>query len=514
VGSIDFTIFTIQFSRMIKRRSIIIQFFVTIVILLNYSAHSQGIVLSPGITVTTLSNTTLVVSDGDLLIQDDYSHAPSFLPKGPVSFVGTNSGEVYVEQYLTRDKYHLISSPVQSEVNGAYMWMYMFDWPEATGAWHDMGGTDLTISLNPGQGYMLWSTSTPVGSNPASADSAVLNGTLNLSNITPTLSVTAASSYSGWNLVGNPFSCALNWNGNAAWNLTNLDASIWIWDPVAGNYKTWNYNTSSGTLQSGAIASTQGFWVHASDTTGSTASSMTLPISQRVHSANSFYKNSISPNQLKLKVIGESPENDETIIGFWEGATLETNDLYDAQRLGGTETAPSLYTVIGGMRYAMKQLPNWIDYPQVPLSFSSKVDGSSNISTTGIESFPDDLPIFLRDNENHTFQDLRINSEYSFTSNTHDNSKRFTIFFSKPEDLGNSTKQVHIYSYKKTIYINLSDYSMETGECSIYDVIGRKILKKTVTYGMNKIETSFKEGVYVVSVTTNGEQFTEKVFVY
>ena len=55
---------------------------------------------------------------------------------------------------------------------------------------------------------------------------------------------------------------------------------------------------------------------------------------------------------------------------------------------------------------------------------------------------------------------------------------------------------------------------METGECFIYDVIGKKLLEQPVSYGMNKIETSFKEGVYVVSVTINGEQFTEKVFVY
>ncbi len=61
------------------------------------------------------------------------------------------------------------------------------------------------------------------------------------------------STSAGWNLISNPFTCCLDWqsiwddyvtavgSGNEAFN-----ASIYIWDPTAGSYYSYNAATSTG----------------------------------------------------------------------------------------------------------------------------------------------------------------------------------------------------------------------------------------------------------------------------
>lgn len=65
----------------------------------------------------------------------------------------------------------------------------------------------------------------------------------------------------GWNLVGNPFGASIDWDDAANWTKTNIDASIYIWDPNSNQYKTWN--GSAGDVTDGIIAPFQGFWVKA-----------------------------------------------------------------------------------------------------------------------------------------------------------------------------------------------------------------------------------------------------------
>ncbi|HUI30215.1 MAG TPA: T9SS type A sorting domain-containing protein [Candidatus Acidoferrales bacterium] len=75
---------------------------------------------------------------------------------------------------------------------------------------------------------------------------------------------TAAADY-GWNLVGNPTPSTINWNASSGWTKTNMDGTIYVWDPndTTGGYKTWNGTT--GNLGSGLIAPFQAFWVKANN---------------------------------------------------------------------------------------------------------------------------------------------------------------------------------------------------------------------------------------------------------
>ncbi len=75
---------------------------------------------------------------------------------------------------------------------------------------------------------------------------------------------TAAADF-GWNLVGNPTPSTINWNAASGWTKTNIDGTIYVWDPsdTTGGYKTWNGTT--GNLGTGLIAPFQAFWVKANN---------------------------------------------------------------------------------------------------------------------------------------------------------------------------------------------------------------------------------------------------------
>ncbi|MEX1135513.1 MAG: T9SS type A sorting domain-containing protein [Balneolales bacterium] len=69
-----------------------------------------------------------------------------------------------------------------------------------------------------------------------------------------------AEADTGWNLVGNPFGAAIDWDG-PGWDKSKINESIYIWDPNVNQYQTWNGTT--GDLPNGKIAPFQGFWVKA-----------------------------------------------------------------------------------------------------------------------------------------------------------------------------------------------------------------------------------------------------------
>jgi hypothetical protein len=497
---------------MIMKQITLIAFLMAFVCIVK--GQTGGVIVEPGTTVTQEQGSVLDITNGHLLLKDDLNNSPSFLQKGTVSY--TTAGDSQVEQYLVKDEWHIVSSPVQDEVNGAYMWIYFYNYDESNNQFVYMN-LPVNQPLNPGQGYFAWAyTTDPNGQWPPSPDFVMLNGTLNNSDINLTLSVTDSSPKSGWNLVGNPFPVGLDWNGNSDWNLTNLDASIWIWDPAAGNYKTWNYN-SGGTLQSGEIAATQGFWVHADDTTGSVATSMTIPASQRVHTSNVFYKNSqpVIPNQLKLKVQGGDERNDETIIGFHSNASIWPDSQLDALYLPGKDYAPSLCVFFNDYKYAMKQFPDYEIYHSVPLLFRAPVDGIYTITADWIESFPADLEISIEDKKENIRHNLKTDNTYTFAAQFNDEKDRFVIHFgnntSTDEFIDNS--MINIFSYDKKILVEILNENFEDGHCIIFDLSGKKVAEDNIVQGINVVETLLNKGFYIVTVQSNTCFKAKKVFI-
>ncbi|MEZ5082260.1 MAG: T9SS type A sorting domain-containing protein [Bacteroidales bacterium] len=485
--------------------------FLIIYIFLSLTLTAQDMNVKPGTKVTIASGAQLnFINSSSLILEDSPSTAPSFLQHGLVNF---SSGQAHIEQYLTKDTWNIVSSPVSDGIIEAYEWMYLIYYSESDNSWHYLN-KPVNQPLNAGQGYFVWPyVVDPNGTYPASPDSAVIKGNLNYQDINLALANTDASPKSGWNLIGNPFPVALNWNGDASWNLNNVGAAMYIKDPVSGNYVVWNYNTGGSKADSGYIAATQGFWVRTADTTG-TAASITLPESQRSHKSAAFYKSSgpFLPKQLLVEVEQEG-KSDKTIMGFIEDATVGYDGNYDATYLYGDEDAMSLFSMIGGERYALNHLPSIEEYPVIPVGFIPKKSGNFTLTSEWMESFPVDIPIFLEDKKDNIYQDLRINPEYSFAAELNEETYRFNIHFTNPLGVDNvgSLSGVHIYAYQKTIFVVLPEDLQ--GEIYVYNMLGEIIAQRETSVGKVNIPVNADNTYLFVKVTSENGLKSGKVFI-
>ncbi|MEZ5083993.1 MAG: hypothetical protein R2750_11175 [Bacteroidales bacterium] len=204
----------------------------TFVLILSLGLFAQDMNVKPGTKMTVKSGTQMNFGNGsNMVLEDSPTTAPSFLQEGLVNFSG--GGQAHVEQYLTKDTWNMVSSPASDGIINAYEWTYLIDYTESDNSWSYLN-YPITTLLNPGEGYFVFPyTADPNGTYPASPDSSVIKGNLNYQDISLTLSNTDTSPKSGWNLVGNPFPIALEWNGDASWNLNNVGAAMYIKDPVS-----------------------------------------------------------------------------------------------------------------------------------------------------------------------------------------------------------------------------------------------------------------------------------------
>ena len=475
------------------------------------SYGQASMIVSPGVDVTVGPGVTLDVGGEKLLLEDNYSNAPSFLQYGTVSFSG--GGEAKIEQYLHLDRWHLVSSPMQDEVIEAYLWHYLAQYHENDDSWTYLD-LPLTIPLNVGEGYYAWAyTTDPNGTSPPSPDSVVFSGTMNYQDVNLTLGNTPSSPMAGWNLIGNPFPVALEWNDHIDWNLVNVGATMYIYDnSVSGNFVNWNSTLQTGTNPNGGfIAATQGFWVRTAVQDGS-AASLTIPASQRLHDDALFWKSGddVLQDQLMLTVEGNG-HSDKTIIGFYPDATSGFDPEYDGVYYYPIQEVLSMYSVVHGQKYALNELPSIDEYPVVPVDFECRVQGEYTLSADWLDKFPEDLPIFLEDKQDNIFQDLRSDPVYEFISLPDDNYKRFNIYFGDRLNQEIAMENIRIFSWQQTVIVDVPfDIS---GNILIYDISGRLITEGNVHMGRNELALERANGNYIVKIIANEGVISKKVFI-
>jgi hypothetical protein len=476
---------------------------------ITFSFAQASMIVPAGTDITIGTGTTLDIGGPQLLLLDDFTSAPSLLQYGSITFSG--GGKAYVQQYLTKDVWHMVSIPVNNEVIEAYLWNYLAQFHETDGSWTYLN-LPVTIPMNVGEGYFVWNyVVDPNGLWPPSPDSVVFDGNLNYQDVNLVLSNTDASLQSGWNLLGNPFPVAIEWNNSPDWNRNNMDAVMYIFDPDnSGNYVTWNHNTGIGSNPNGGfIAATQGFWVRTADTTG-TPASIIIPASQRSHSNTAFLKSggTVIPNHL-LITLDDGKYKDRTIVGFIESASPSFDQGYDGIYFKPNIKSLSLCTVSNGSKYAINELPSMQDQPVVPIYFKSVTESTHSLSFSWIESFDADQPIFLEDKKEKLFKDIRLMTEYKFDVTTYDQENRFYLHFKTPDIDANQMDYVNIYSYAKTIVVEIP---LETdGIILVYDITGRQIAKRNAIIGKNELPLTHNPGNYIVKFTSSYGIVNKKV---
>ena len=407
----------------------------------------------------------------------------------------SNNVEATVESYISQDKWHMISAPINNALSNLFADLYLQDFDEPTYAWTYIQPNN--YDLAEGRGFMTWSASGSTGNTTIEYAGTLNNGDLTVNGLSYTAS--QPNDKRGWNMLGNPYPSTTQWNDN--WTRINTDPVAYIYD--GANYITWNATTQTGTHPNGDIAPGQGFWVKAN----ATGASVIIPQSERKHSIQQFYKNTIE-NQILMTLKGNGLQ-DKAMIIFDDKATAGFDNQYDAWKIKGDLRAPQLYSIFGDAGMTVNTLPMQEEM-NIPLGVEVGVVG---IYTLIFNDFETSTELYLEDL--HRAKTFKINPEfeYHFIANSGDEVHRFNLHFGNALAVEDElVSGINIYTLDSKLYIQSTD--ILDAELEVYNMVGQKVFSSKL-FGRDyyRVSVNLSEGVYVVSLRSGKELVSGKLFV-
>jgi len=304
------------------------------------------------------------------------------------------------------------------------------------------GDAGPTYNLPVGNGFMFYfrgnlTNPTVKTTSPYAAPESTTftnTGTLNNGNITvkdwftPTsanLSFTTIASpapgngaIKGYNLVGNPYPSSISWTLLYGAS-TAVSPTIYEFNPMTNQYGAYVQGAGSGTNSAGdIIASGEGFFVVATSTSAavnfteavkSSSQPSTLLLASRVNALS-------SQQYIHLKLIKDSINYDDVIVGFKPGADSKYLETEDAIHLAGNsppETLTALSSDNVGLSVNYLPLPG-LTQQTIALSVSATASGTYQLSKSELVGIPAFYEIWLKDNLLNDSLDMRANTTYAF----------------------------------------------------------------------------------------------------
>ena len=421
-----------------------------------------------------------------------------------------------VQRYITDNMWHLISAPNSGATANALFFnhspeVWLTEYHENDDSWNFL--TALSTPMPVGKGFGMWIENTPRSdevisfSGPVDGSSLTLNG-----STTPSLSYHSGF---GYNLIANPYPAALDWD-KSDWSYTNLDGSIWVWDPGAGSYKTRNRH-GAGSLSDGEIPPVQGFFVHAT----ADAASITIPAGAKVHSSNSFYKTGQENPELTDYLTFEvtsGDKKDAAWLIFNNSCSNDADEGWDIEKMPGSDEAPLL---------GFKQNNTLFDVMAVPppqnetedflLTLRGGVALEHNLKLTALKGF-DDWNIYFSDRKTGSFFDLKKTSTYRFTSTQYANPERFVLHFERNHNSITQTdnyRPLSIYAIdNKLIVERYDELKPEKMLLRVFNTTGQNIFEKELPPGeRDEIKLNIPNQMILVTLTSRGHIYTQKVYI-
>ncbi len=272
------------------------------------------------------------------------------------------------------------------------------------------------------------------------------NGTLNAGQITirdwftpssSSLSYTSSSpsNVKGFNLVGNPYACAIDWDSFQSSSTTsgiygnNISSTMYTLDPVTktyGSYIAGSSGIGSSSSVSNIISSGQGFFV----VTNGSGASLIFNESAKTPTNNTGAKllmgkpitRTAINSYLRLQLMGkDSTICDQTLIRFNNQASLIYDTNVDAEYKPGFGTV-SLSSLSSDM---IKLCINTIPMPKqqnerIKLNITANKTGNYTLSLRNIVAIPQLYDIWIVDNYKKDSVDLRASKTYSLDINNTD----------------------------------------------------------------------------------------------
>ena len=369
-------------------------------------------------------------------------------------------------------------------------------------------------------------------------------------NLSIPMTKSGASPY-GWNLLGNPYPCEVDWSTLWAANSSVVSSTMSILDPQGGTTSggTYYYNARtnrsidprygidsvnfSTTTRSNPslIASAQSFFVCAKNVGSSSFSFME---SAKPTGAPYVVSNFRTEQDFSVLNIGISNGilHDNTYVYFASNATTTGYEAeYDAFKISGSSLAVSTNTF--GTEMAMNGVSQWTSGMEIPVTVSASAQGKYRLLMDG-EGTLGSLPaLYLRDSYASTYTPLSTSgiTAYSFDIDGSSSSKgglRFAIVSSVPKGVvtdfqGSTTLTTGMLLYPNPVQSNnvtlqLSGARDESYQLEVIDIRGVVVLSKNASanalmdgFKLEGLTEQLSEGVYTVKAKGATQTFQQKL---
>jgi len=263
--------------------------------------------------------------------------------------------------------------------------------------------TNVTNSINVGQGVWVWSGDTITGTQAFTVDVQGPSNKFNV-NLPLTYTSTGIAANDGWNMVGNPYPSTIDWDDPSIMK-TGINNAIYIWNPDLAQYAS--YIAGIG-LNGGSnyIASSQGFWVQAITNNPS----VQLSESCKTPEDATFLKQA-APTPLIINV--------QNNIGTDQLAINAFDPLYDAQKIFSVDSLrPSILSIMhDSINLSINQLPT--QEISIPIKVLTGVTGFLQFDIENVSSFGNPSCLILEDVFTGTTYDLTSATTFNiFISDT------------------------------------------------------------------------------------------------
>lgn len=436
---------------------------------LQLNANST-VIIKPGFSLTVAGNTNNL---GKIILIGDLVSTGSLKLEGSTN----TTNNIQVKKMLSNASTYHLASPVSgvvvagTQLSGEYN---MFN--ESQNVWQPMLET---TALNVGEGFEL---------TPSQSDTLHLSGQYTASTFTKALSFTTQTSadLEGWNLIGNPFTSALNANEMAG---TSIYKAIYAWDGT--RYLSWNGYT--GNLVNGIIPALSSFFVKAA----AAGASITVPKAASLHDFSHFNgQYSIPSNVLKISMaqFENATYFDETYLQFVPESTSNVDPGYDAFKLSNVESFPEVFSYSSdNTSLAINCLPF---ASSVNLGFRAPSEGFYSININA--GYSGSGIALLKDKYLNVEKDLKTET-YTFSTVAGTFTDRFELLLSGVGVEEHDNQLIKVWGSNQTAYVKNISGMQQSGVISVYDLAGKLLFTKTVDLQVSEtIQLPISHGAYII----------------
>lgn len=398
---------------------------------------------------------------------------------------------------------------------------------EPTDKWSFVLSMDSIIRL--GKGYSVFVQDTTVRGDFKGAlffnkgIPNIGNGTSNTANFFIPITKNSTNT-KGWNLVGNPYPCELDWNNASGWDKSQIQNMIYYWDGFSRKFMSYDGVTQTSLNGAGSIIPPgQGFFVKKiNDGNGSLFVNENAKVGGSP--ARTFYRTE-KLSKLFINFTDGATDTDQSALVFGSSFTNDVDD-YDHEKNAGQVL--NISTSLGTVDYVLQCRETGIP-AIIPLKVAAKV--GKYILTFEDENLIDKLStLTLYDAFLGTTTNLLETNRYDFEINSDVKSfgaERFLLNYTFKqegitglESLFYSKVEVYPNPFNKELNLYIEATGNEVVQLRFVSITGGLVFDKTldIQKGGNiinleeQIESSHvPSGVYLLTLSSRSYSQTFKI---